>query len=135
MKKSFVLMLCLIGICHFSYASTVSSVFILNNDSVYEKVDVDPVFKTGMKDIIAYMNDNVKYPKEALAKKESARVFIEFVVDKSGHIRDVRSLKNVKKYFEDEVVRVVSEMPLWKAGTINGKNVNTRLVLPVTFKL
>lgn len=44
MKKSFVLMLCLIGICHFSYASTVSSVFILNNDSVYEKVDVDPVF-------------------------------------------------------------------------------------------
>ncbi|HAP30632.1 MAG TPA: hypothetical protein DCR01_01555 [Flavobacteriales bacterium] len=40
-----------------------------------------------------------------------------------------------KKYFDDEAIRVVSEMPKWKAGLLNWKYVNTRLFLPIVFKL
>jgi len=75
------------------------------------------------------------YPKEAIANKETARVFVEFIVDKSGSAKDVQLKRQGKKYFDDEVIRVVSEMPKWKVGLLNGKYVNTRLVWPIIFKL
>ena len=51
------------------------------------------------------------YPKEAIANKETARVFVEFVVDKSGSVKDVQLKRQGKKYFDDEAIRAVSEMP------------------------
>ena len=75
------------------------------------------------------------YPKEAIANKETARVFVEFIVDKFGSAKDVQLKRQGKKYFDDEAIRVVSEMPKWKAGLLNEKYLNTRLVWPIIFKL
>ena len=75
------------------------------------------------------------YPKEAIANKETARVFVEFIVDKSDSAKDVQLKRQGKKYIDDEAIRVVSEMPKWKAELLNVKYVNTRLVWPIIFKL
>ena len=83
----------------------------------------------------AFIQERMVYPKEAIANKETARVFVEFIVDKSGSTKDVQLKRQGKKYFDDEAIRVVSEMPKWKAGLMNGKYVNTRFVLPIIFKL
>ncbi len=88
-----------------------------------------------MEAMTSYIQERMVYPKEAIANKETARVFVEFVVDKSGSVKDVQLKRQRKKYFDDEAIRVVSEMPKWKAGLLNGKYVNTRLVLPIVFKL
>ena len=88
-----------------------------------------------MEAMTSYIQERMVYPKEAIANKETARVFVEFVVDKSGSVKDVQLKSQEKKYFDDEAIRVVSEMPKWKAGLLNGKYVNTRLVLPIIFKL
>ena len=37
--------------------------------------------------------------KEALANKETVRLFVEFVVDKSGSVKDVQLKSQEKKYF------------------------------------
>lgn len=88
-----------------------------------------------MEAMTSYIQERMVYPKEAIANKETARVFVEFVVDKSGSVKDVQLKSQEKKYFDDEAIRVVSEMPKWKSGLLNGKYVNTRLVLPIIFKL
>ncbi|MGB0592840.1 MAG: energy transducer TonB [Flavobacteriales bacterium] len=88
-----------------------------------------------MEAMTSYIQERMVYPKEAIANKETARVFVEFVVDKSGSVKDVQLKRQGKKYFDDEAIRVVSEMPKWKAGLLNWKYVNTRLVLPIVFKL
>ncbi|MFL2569252.1 MAG: energy transducer TonB [Flavobacteriales bacterium] len=36
-----------------------------------------------------YILEYIFYPKEAKANKETARVFVEFVFDKSGSVKDV----------------------------------------------
>lgn len=102
---------------------------------MYEQVDVFPEFVGGMEAMTSYIQERMVYPKEAIANKETARVFVEFVVDKSGSVKYVQLKRQGKKYFDDEAIRVVSEMPKWKAGLLNGKYVNTRLVLPIVFKL
>ena len=75
------------------------------------------------------------YSKETVANKETARFFVEFVVNKSGSVKDVQLKRQGKKYFDDEAIIVVSEMPKWKARLLNGKYVKTRLVLPFLLKL
>lgn len=135
MKKTLIIILSITFFSSFSYSSSLSNVLIVNNDSVYEKVDVFPEFVGGMEAITSYIQERMVYPKEAIANKETARVFVEFVVDKSGSVKDVQLKRQRKKYFDDEAIRVVSEMPKWKAGLLNGKYVNTRLVLPIIFKL
>ena len=42
------------------------------------------------------------YTKETIANKETARVFVEFVVDKSGSVKDVQLKSQGKKYFDDQ---------------------------------
>ena len=83
----------------------------------------------------SYIQERMVYPKETIASKESARVFVEFVVDKSGSVKDVQLKRQGKKYYDDEAIRVISEMPKLKPGLLNGKYVNNRLVLPIVFKL
>lgn len=135
MKKTLIIILSITFFSNFSYSSSFTNVVVINNDSVYEQVDVFPEFVGGMEAMTSYIQERMVYPKEAIANKETARVFVEFVVDKSGSVKDVQLKRQGKKYFDDEAIRVVSEMPKWKAGLLNGKYVNTRLVLPIVFKL
>ena len=135
MKKTLIIILSITFLSNFSYSSSFTNVVVINKDSVYEQVDVFPEFVGGMEATTSYIQERMVYPKEAIANKETARVFVEFVVDKSGSVKDVQLKSQGKKYFDDEAIRVVSEMSKCKAGLLNGKYVNTRLVLPIVFKL
>lgn len=45
------------------------------------------------------------------------------------------NMARLEKLLEDEALRVIKMMPAWTPGTKDGKNVRTRLTLPVTFRL
>lgn len=66
MKKSLVYIVFLISFSHFSYSSSISRVIVFDNDSIYEQVDVYPEFKGGMEEFVQYVQDNLKYPEEAI---------------------------------------------------------------------
>jgi protein TonB len=135
MKKSFAFILLLFFVSQFSYSTTLSNVLVLDNDSVYEQFDVASEFEGGIEGLMKFVQENITYPEEAKAKEETARLFVEFVVDKSGQVRDPQFKRKDKKYFEREVLRVISKMPNWKPGLKNGEKVNGKVVLPITFKL
>lgn len=135
MKKSLVYIVFLISFSHFSFTSSISRVIVFDNDSIYEQVDVYPEFKGGIEEFVQYVQDNLKYPMEAIDKNETARVFVEFVIDKSGQVRDAQLKREEKEYFEKAAIEVISEMPKWKPGLKNGKYVNTKVIVPITFQL
>ena len=135
MKKSLVYIVFLISFSHFSYSSSISRVIVFDNDSIYEQVDVYPEFKGGMEEFVQYVQDNLKYPEEAIDKNETTRVFVEFVIDKSGQVRDAQLKREEKEYFEMSAIEVISEMPKWKPGLKNGKYLNTKVIVPITFQL
>ena len=96
MKKTLIIILSITFFSSFSYSSPLSNVLIANNDFVYEQVDVFPEFVGGMEAMTSYIQERMVYPKEAIANKETAQVFVEFVVDKSGSVKDVQ-LKSQEK--------------------------------------
>ena len=87
-----------------------------------------------MEALSKYVQDNLNYPQQAIDKNETARVLVEFVIDKSGQIRDAKLKREEKEYFKEAALKVITEMPKWKTGLKNGKYVNTRVVLPIIFE-
>ena len=104
-------------------------------DTVYQTVDEMPEFPGGVEAMMNYIAENVKYPEDAKDKNQSGRVLLSFVVEKDGHVNDVKVLRGVCESIDNEAVRVVKAMPNWKPGKQAGKPVRVSYCLPISFKL
>lgn len=82
-----------------------------------------------------YVQLNLKYPKEAIELGIQGRVFIQFTIDETGNITDVKVIRGVDKLLDDEAIRVIKSAPAWTPGKQRGKPVKTTMTLPVEFKL
>jgi len=56
---------------------------------------------------------------------------------KKGKVINAHLMGNEKvgNGLDEEALRVVNNMPAWKPGKVKGKNVKTRLELPISFQL
>lgn len=62
-------------------------------------------------------------------------VYVTFVVDKDGKVKDAKILRGKGAGLDEEALRVVRSMPDWKPGKQNGRAVAVQYNLPVNFKL
>ena len=85
--------------------------------------------------MLKYLAENIKYPAIARESGIQGRVFLSFVVEKTGKITDMKVVKDIGGGCGKEAMRVVETMPNWKAGNQNGNPVRVRMNLPVLFKL
>lgn len=102
---------------------------------VFEKVDEMPVPPGGMDGWIKHMTENLKYPEAAKTAKTEGMVYLTFVVKEDGTVSDVEILRGIGAGCDEEAKRVVEISPKWTPGKIAGKAVNTRMTLPINFKL
>ena len=77
----------------------------------------------------------LKYPRQAVENGIQGRVMVDFVIDATGAVRDVKVSRGVDPLLDDEAVRVISASPKWKPGRHLGKKVSVALSLPVEFRL
>jgi len=107
-------------------------------ETVYSQGAVEklPQFPSGEAALIKYIIENIKYPKDALENGQQGRVFIQFVVSKTGEVTDVRVMKGFgSKSCNDEAVRVIKSLPKWVPGMISGQPVSVSYSIPIVFKL
>lgn len=106
-----------------------------SNDEVYFKVDVMPEFPGGMDDLSYFFYTHLKYPDDAKKDKIEGVVYVGFIVDEIGKVKNVKVIKGVHPSLDKEAIRVASQMPNWSPGKHNGKNVKVQFNLPVKFAL
>jgi TonB family protein len=106
---------------------------------VYNKAEVDPSFSGGTAEMRKFLQDNLQYPASAKDKGLEGTVYVDFVVDEKGRVREVMATdvvgEDVDLSLKEESVRVVAAMPLWKPGTQHGKAVDASFSIPITFEL
>jgi len=106
---------------------------------VYYKAEVDPSYTGGQNELAKFLRDNLKYPQEAKDNNIEGTVFVDFVINENGKVRDVVASdvvgEDVDLSLKEEAVRVVAAMPGWKAGTQHGKPVDASFSIPITFEL
>lgn len=101
----------------------------------YSIVEVVPEFQGGQKEWNKYLSSNLKYPIRAREKNVQGVVYIGFIVDKNGSIRDVKIKQGIGEGCDEEALRVIRSSPAWRPGQVKGNAVSTYCVLPITFKL
>ena len=119
-------------------ASNVDCMMIAPEDSdmVYSNPEVEPQFPDGGdKGLMQFLESKLRYPVEAQMKGIQGRVLVNFVVGADGSISDAKILRSVNRLLDEEALRVVSLMPKWIPGTIDGKAVDVKYTLPFSFKL
>ncbi|SDH07959.1 TonB family C-terminal domain-containing protein [Dyadobacter soli] len=105
-----------------------------NNDNM-KVVEQQPEFPGGKEELMQYLMQNLQYPEVARKTSVEAIALVSFIVDKSGNIRNAKSLKNIGYGIDKEALRVVNEMPKWNPAVQNGKAVEMEYTLEVNFKL
>ena len=105
------------------------------DESVFEVVEQTPEFPGGYKEMMKYIEQNMRYPEEAKKAGTQGRVVVQFLVNKNGAISDVSVLRSVDRLLDAEAVRLVRSMPKWKPGMQKGKAVTVKYTVPVLFSL
>ena len=104
-------------------------------DNVFDVVEQMPEFPGGTTELMKYLSQNLKYPKEAEAANEQGRVIVTFIVEPDGTPTSARVVQSVSPLLDAEALRVVQTMPKWTPGMQNGKTVRVKYTVPVSFKL
>ncbi len=121
----------------------------LSWERLYVKVDQMPRFpgceeiqgnlsekdKCAQQKMLDFIYSHAKYPDKAKDEGIEGMVVVRFIVEKDGNITGKKILKGLSPELDEEVLRVVEQMPRWIPGKNGNKKVNVRFTLPIKFKL
>ncbi len=111
----------------------------LGNEIAHFDYYSPPEYIEGEKALYKFLGQNVKYPASAREKYEQGTVYVDFVVDQNGKLRNInadsKANKKMVSELKEESVRTVSALPPWKPATIDGEKVAQHYTLPIQFKM
>ncbi len=104
-------------------------------EEVFRSVEQMPQFPGGEAALMKYLQSHINYPPMAAENNVQGKVVVQFVVDKTGKVGEVKVVRSVDKDLDREAVRVCKSLPKFTPGRQNGQAVSVWYTLPVTFKL
>jgi protein TonB len=104
---------------------------------IFVYAEVMPRFPGDDGAFLKYLRENMKYPEIEKEAGKQGTVFVSFTVEKDGSITDVKAVKEVAGApgFTKEAIRLISQMPNWNPGKMNGRPVRIAITQPVKFVL
>ncbi|HXC06417.1 MAG TPA: energy transducer TonB [Bacteroidia bacterium] len=101
---------------------------------VFSVVEQIPEFPGGSQGMLQFIREQVKREPDS---DVSGTVYVTFVVTAEGKAINPKILKGIKgaPYYDQAVIRMVNQMPVWKPGKLNGRAVAVQFNLPVRIEL
>lgn len=107
----------------------------ISRNPTFHIVEEMPEFPGGESALFQFLGQNIRYPAEALDSGIQGITYIQFVVERSGLVTNLKVLRKVDPALDLEGIRVIREMPLWDPGQQAGKPVRVFFKLPIRFTL
>lgn len=77
---------------------------------------------------------HTKYPRICLESRIEGTVWLSFIVDQQGNVKDVEIIRGVHKLMDAAAVKAVSSVPQLIPAQHRGQNVSVKFKIPVAFK-
>ena len=106
-----------------------------SEDEIFKSVEQMPQFPGGDAALMEYIESNIQYPPMYAEINVQGKVIVQFVVDKTGKVGEVKVVRSVDKELDKEAVRVVQSSPKWKPGKQRDRAVKVTYTFPVIFQL
>ena len=107
----------------------------VKEESIFIIVETPPSFPGGLGEFYNYVKRTIEYPEEAKKKKIEGKVFLSFIINKKGEIERIKVVRDIGGGCAEEAIRVLKSSGKWNPGMQRGRPVNTRMTLPIQFKL
>lgn len=105
------------------------------NNTIYGYIEPTAVFPGGDMELINWIYTHLKYPEEALKDSIEGRVVVQFVVEKTGKVGEVKIIRSPNPIFDQAAIDVVKTLPDFIPGKKEGKPADCYFTLPIRFKL
>ncbi|WP_339751598.1 M56 family metallopeptidase [Algoriphagus aquimarinus] len=106
-----------------------------DGEPIYDVVEKQPDPVGGMAGWNAYLSETLTYPAQARTLGIEGTVILVFTVNSDGSLSDVEVLRGIGGGADEEAVRAIENAPNWTPGSQKGVSVNSRMRLPIRFKL
>jgi protein TonB len=98
---------------------------------IYLNAEKMPVIKGGM----AAIGKKIRYPKIAKEMGIQGVVYVGFIVDEYGKVKEPKVLRSLAVPLDKEAIRVIEEDVKFTPGYHEGIAVPVRMVLPIRFRM
>jgi hypothetical protein len=109
----------------------------VDENMVYELVDESAMFPGGLDSMKVFIKNNLVYPLSVKNSTIQGKVYFRLVINKNGEITDAKIYRPIANCPEcsEAVKELISKMPKWQPGRVDGKNVNSYFIHYVKFNL
>lgn len=94
-----------------------------------------PSFPGGDAALLKFIAEHVEYPSIAKENGITGVVYVSYIVDKDGSVKDVKVVRGADPFLDKEAVRVVKTLKGYKPGKQRGKPVPVQFTIPIRFQL
>lgn len=105
------------------------------DDEVFLVVEMQPHFPYGLDSLARFIRKNIQFPYESRKNRISGKVFFDFIIDKNGHLINLKLIKGINEELDREATRIMYHIPFWFPGEHNGHKMNVHYQLPIKFHL
>ncbi len=97
---------------------------------MYEEM---PVYPGGNGEIIKLFEKNIQYPSVPKKQAVQGRVYIGFIVDSTGAVRNPQIRQSLGGFYDQEALRLVGLLERFTPAKDNGRPVPRYFTVPVSF--
>ena len=112
---------------------------VVTEKAIDTKTDLrEPIIKMaapvgGIRSYNKYLDDNLRYPTQALENKVKGRVTVQFTVTTEGALTEFNVVKGIGYGCDEEVIRLVKEGPRWAPTTQDDVAVESEVKVRMKF--
>ncbi len=108
---------------------------VIDENKIYSIVEENPEPIGGYEKFARFTARRIKYPADAYKNRVSGIVIVQFIVHRDGSTSGAKVVKGIGYGCDEEALRVVKLYSGWMPGKISGTIVNTKVAVPIIFKL
>lgn len=96
-------------------------------------------------ELIRFVHANLEYPeviesveysedkKDSVVHLAKGTVAVQIVIDRCGRASRAEIIQSVNEAYDEEALRILSGLPVFKPGDLNGERVKVALIVPIHF--
>jgi Ca-activated chloride channel family protein len=97
--------------------------------------ETEPQFQGGdLSKFKAYIQKNFVYPASLKNSGIKGRVIVQFNVDETGKVVDIKIIRGLDPAIDKEIIRAMKGSPVWTPGTRGGSPAKIKMTLPLDIK-
>lgn len=127
-------MMGLVVLCNAALCQTDTSQAVQHSESepeFYTIVEEMPKYPGGDAALLKYIAENIKYPPIAREDGIPSIIYLSYIVDVDGQVRDVRVVRGGNELINEDVIRLIRSISGYEPGRQRGKAVPVQFTIPL----